>query len=201
MARRITETSAGPSGSVPAQSSPLVTAPVLAASSTQDNASDDNNDLAGQTDSLATLTNERVSADACSGTSDTLTDSTTSGSHNGNNNGNDDDDHNDNSVSNQATSTNDSLTTGPSNVSSSSKKTRAKKPKKVTGKYVVRVRRIQSALITTYSRDLGWADWKAGKKGTKKTFEAHWGTLSDDEKKVCRPLLFSSNLTLTSLSQ
>ena len=143
--RRTTQTSAGRPGPVPAQSSPLVTAPVLTANSTRDDALlTGNNQIAGQTCSPMTLADEQGSADTRSDTRSTLADMATSGSRSGDrndNNGNND------SALNQ-TAASSSLTPGPSNISSpKSSKTRGKQPKKVTGKYVVHVYYVQSTLI------------------------------------------------------
>ena len=150
--RPITQTSDSPSGSAPAPLSPLVTAPILVRNSAQSDASLADDDLpARQTDCPTALANKKVPTDTPSGTSAAATtlrphdDDNSNGNNNSNNNSNSndnsDDNDNDNSVLNPAPASNPNNTgrlprnssiLGPSSAPASSKK-----PKKITGKYVV----------------------------------------------------------------
>jgi len=139
--RHIPPTSASSPRSVPSQSSPLVTAPILTADSAQSGAIlSENNDPPMQTDSLETPTDTQVPRDTASRTPVTSANTITPRSR-----GNAEDEDDDttanpvpaNNLNDAGRVPDNSIASGPSNASPAGKNARGKKPKKFSGKYVV----------------------------------------------------------------
>ncbi|KAF9642065.1 hypothetical protein BDM02DRAFT_3273606, partial [Thelephora ganbajun] len=142
--RHTTQTPASPPASAPAQSSPLVTAPVLTAdpSQTTDSLVDDN-DSPTQRDSQTALTDTQTPGDIPPATPATLTNAAAPGTCN--DNGDEDDNStadpvltsNSNNTghvsSNSSTSGTSDTPQGSAPTHSSSRDTRSKQPRKVTG--------------------------------------------------------------------
>lgn len=185
----MTPTTAVLSSSAPAQSSPLVTAPVLTQQTgdndDNDNSADEGDTSIDRTDSPAAPTAAESPAVLSSLPPVSSTDSAASGSRDLDEIDELDDSPTDAALpdaSNRPGTSTSSQTSAPA--LAANRKTRANQPKKVTGKYATLFCCIYSILI--WYRDVSYDDWKKqNPKGSKRSHENnHWKNLTKEQKQV-----------------